>query len=277
MRNAIRVFEILGTTTCVALICCCTVTLAQEKGEPLPDPGVHDPVVSGPVAPFPTEFVHSPEPLHMADYGSIESTGQCNQCQSTSACRGGRCHRCQHNGPIKQRWHGHWKPWLHENHWGYPENFVAEPHGASIYAHFNAQVGNGQAAQLALYHFDFHDGLGKKAAKLNSYGVDRLTQLSGLLMQSGLPLVIQRTQDNPQLDQARRAEVIDQLARVCPAPIEPERVIVGRPIALGLDARESALIYLNLLKQTQRGEGLGTGSSSTGGFTPTQGFTPRGN
>ena len=175
---------------------------------------------------------------------------------------------------MMQRWHGHWKPWLHENHWGYPENFVAEPHGASIYAHFNAQVGNGQAAQLALYHFDFHDGLGKKAAKLNSYGVDRLTQLSGLLMQSGLPLVIQRTQDNPQLDQARRAEVIDQLARVCPAPIEPERVIVGRPIALGLDARESALIYLNLLKQTQRGEGIRTDSS---GFAPTGGFTPFGN
>jgi len=279
MRSAKKILGISGKAALVVWLLASTNVFAAEENEPLPHPGTYDvrePVVVGPVMPYPDEFIHSPQASDSSKVNSAETAGPCENCHSTRGCHGGTCHRGRHNGPVMRRWHGHWKPWLHENHWGYPEYFESEPHGASIHAHFNAQVGNAQAAQLALYHFDFHDGPGMKAAKLNSYGVDRLRQLSSLLMHSGLPLVVQRSQNNVQLDEARRAEVINQLAKMSPVAIAAERVIVGRPIALGLDGRESSLIYLNLLKQTTRGEGFRPGSSSSGGFTPTQGFTPFG-
>jgi uncharacterized membrane protein YgcG len=155
---------------------------------------------------------------------------------------------------------------------GYPEEFEVPPHGASVYAHGNVMVGNGEAARMVLFQYDFVDG----QPQLNLRGHDQLMKIAHLLATNPAPLVVERTLCAPGLAEARRLVVLNELAR-CSGPVPPERVVVGPPIPNGLSGIEAELIYRNFLIQvrtegsrvigvTGSGGGFGGGGSAGGGF-----------
>jgi hypothetical protein len=132
---------------------------------------------------------------------------------------------------------------------------------------------NGQAAQMALFRFDFVDG----QPQLNLRGHDQLVRISALLQaHDDWPLVIERTAMCPALAEARRLTVLNILAHAG-CPVSPERVVIGLPVPNGLSGPEAELIYLNALSQV-RSEGSrallpqeptagGQSGQGAGGFT----------
>jgi hypothetical protein len=161
-------------------------------------------------------------------------------------------------------------PVLRAYHWqdcflGFPEEFHEPPLGHSVYAAYKTQVANGAAARMVLYRYDFVDGCGL----LNPRGKERLAEIAALLPHTFFPVVIEGCA--PGLDESRRLAVLEELGR-CPFPIPPQRVVVGRPIAVGLSGTEALLVYQNLLFQTRRqGAPGGFGGGLIGG-TVGQGF-----
>ncbi len=167
-----------------------------------------------------------------------------------------------------------WKRWVRA--WqdcflGHAGQFVASPLGESVDQNFRIQAANAEAARMVLYHYDFV-GCG---CALNLRGQDQLAKIAGLLSKNLCPLVIERTQENPGLAEARRLVVLQELARG-PYPVPPERVVIGVPPANGLSGIEAGIIYDNLLRQTQsQGTTAGLGGGSIGG-TGGQGFNAPG-
>jgi hypothetical protein len=154
---------------------------------------------------------------------------------------------------------------------GYPEAFRSPPLGYFLYQNFRTEVANAEAARMVLYQYDFVDG----GTTLNLHGQDKLARIAALLPRNFAPVVIERLPCAPGLAEARRLAVLDELAHG-PFPVPPERVVVGAPIATGLSGVDAALVYENLLIQTQRqGVKAGLGGGSIGG-TVGEGFSAPG-
>jgi hypothetical protein len=140
---------------------------------------------------------------------------------------------------------------------------------------FQTQVGNGDATRMVLYHYDFVGG----SRCLNLRGRDQLARIAAMLPENFYPIIIERTPDAPELAEARRLVVLNELA-LGPFPVPPERVIIGLPLTYGLNGAEAIAIYQNLLSQTQRmgaygGGGSGPiGGSTFGSGTGTDSFAP---
>jgi hypothetical protein len=109
---------------------------------------------------------------------------------------------------------------------------------------------------MVLYHYDFVDG----TPVLNTHGLDRLAKIAALAAHNGFPLIVERTPSHPAIAEGRRLAVLNQLERVG-ITFPPERVVIGAPIANGLQGAEAEIIYQNLLSQT-RERGLVTGAAS---------------
>ena len=123
--------------------------------------------------------------------------------------------------------------------------------GAALYGFMNAQVANGLAAQLTLYHYDFYNN-GPWHGRLNPRGRVQVTKLARMLEFSASPLVIETTGDSV-MDERRRSSVVDELASMGVAA-DGTRVVLGRPEKQGLDGVEALLSRQSLLQQTsQRG------------------------
>jgi hypothetical protein len=142
---------------------------------------------------------------------------------------------------------------------GFPEEFEARPLGASVYQNYDTHVANGEAARMVLYQYDFLPG----GEGLNYRGLDRVAQIQALLPRNAFPVVIERTPDCPQLAEGRRAAVLNALGHG-PFPIPPERVVIGPPIALGLQGVEAEILYRNQLN-VLRGYGVLPGGVGAGG------------
>jgi hypothetical protein len=130
---------------------------------------------------------------------------------------------------------------------GYPEEFRSPPLGYFLHQNFRTEVANADAAFMVLYQYDFVDG----GTALNVHGQDKLARIAALLPRNFAPVVIERLPCAPGLAEARRLAVLDELAHG-PFPVPPERVVVGPPIAGGLNGVDAAHVYENLLIQTQR-------------------------
>jgi hypothetical protein len=176
---------------------------------------------------------------------------------------------CPHNGRHWGAWH---KARCQAKWVGYPEEFNEWPLGWSLHANGQTEVSNATAARMVFYHYDFEDG----GSRLNYRGRDKLAMIAALLPTSFAPVVIERTPGDDRLDLERRTVIAGALAHGT-FPIPPERVIVGRPIANGLNGQEAVIIRDNLYRQTLQqgtfglsgatgGSGL-TGSGLTGGTT----------
>jgi hypothetical protein len=130
---------------------------------------------------------------------------------------------------------------------GYPEEFHPRPLGASLYDHGRAMVGNGAAARLVLYRYDFIDG----SDQLNARGRDQLAKVASQLAVSPYPLLIERTPDRPGLADARRLAVLAALA-TGPVPVTSDRILVGAPIATGMAGIDAHIIGDNALNRTEK-------------------------
>lgn len=118
----------------------------------------------------------------------------------------------------------------------------ATPPGAALHSIMTTQIANGDAAQLALYEFDFYPG----EARLNCRGMLRLMRIAREMSRLPFPLLIQPTLIDPGLDDARRAAVVNDLLTFEPS-LSPDRVLVGLPLARPLDGLDAVLIHEKVL------------------------------
>ncbi len=154
---------------------------------------------------------------------------------------------------------------------GFPGEFEAPPLGASVYAHARAMVAEAESARMVLYQCDFVEG----TDRLTCYGRDHLARIACLLPRTFTTVIVERTVGAPDLDEARRLAVLNELGRAGVA-VPAERVLVGPAIALGLAGQEAEMVYHNLLIQTQSGgTHAGAGGGSVGGSVG-QGFSATG-
>jgi hypothetical protein len=119
--------------------------------------------------------------------------------------------------------------------------------GASIQAHFDAQIANGRAALLVLYRYDFQDG----ADALNVRGERQLGKLAAMLADGACPLIIEPQPGHPEISEARRLYVLARLSTLAGVPISEDRVVVAEPPASGFSGVEALLIDQTMLQQTR--------------------------
>jgi hypothetical protein len=138
------------------------------------------------------------------------------------------------------------------------------PLGSNVYNVNRIQVANNDAARLILRHYDFVDD----TTELNPFGRFRLNEIIAQSARLPVPIVIEWTLDNPGLDQARRAAIVDLLAKA-PIPIEGERVVVGPDMAGRLRGIEAEILLMNQLSRTAAtgpAVGVGTGPGAFAGI-----------
>jgi hypothetical protein len=165
-------------------------------------------------------------------------------------------------GPLHTRWITTTKPHLQATHWGYPEYFEERPFGSYTIQAEQMQVVNGLRDQQVLYNYDFLSG--ERADTLSPRGHYQLQKIMRRMECAPVPIVVQTNVDNPELDEARRQNVLAAL-RDAGMTVVPEMVVVDRPPVPGLNGFEGVLIYNNLLGQTQdRGGGFSYGGDGGG-------------
>ncbi len=148
-----------------------------------------------------------------------------------------------------------------EGHYRHPNTF--RPFGDSVNAAFGTEIANGHAVRMVLYHYDFVDG----GTSLSRRGHSELLDITGRLLRTPHPLVIQST-DDPEMDEARRHSVLAALTQL-PFPFPGERVVIGRPSVYGLDGIDAIQVHQRLMGLTNlqtTGSGIGnrTGAASGG-------------
>ncbi len=162
-----------------------------------------------------------------APVGASPAPGGCGRCSSF-------CQRCK--GCLER--------------WLVSEEPDPLPLGQLLYKHLGAQAGNGIAARMVLYDYDFQRG----GAHLTARGQEELARITALAMHNPFPIVIERTLGDHGLADARRFTVVVEISRHA-MPLPAERIVVGPPPANGLSGVEAVLIYETMLGQTKSGRG----------------------
>ena len=158
-------------------------------------------------------------------------------------------------GPI-QRWHRRKKAQCQETLWGYPEEFVDAPLGASVQANLQVMTTKGQAARMVLYQYDFIPG----TDKLKARGKLQVAKIAAWLPTNAFAVLVEPSGRGPTLDEARRQAVWREFTSG-QISIPVERVIVASPTGHGLVGPEAVLMQSNRDKQTT-GRGIAAGGSS---------------
>lgn len=113
-------------------------------------------------------------------------------------------------------------------------NASGRPFGAFNNALFGTQVANGVAAQMVLYRYDFVPG----RAMLAPAGKRKLVRMAPVLAQTPFRLIVEPSRSEPDLDDARRGNVIRTLAQLA-YPLPDEQVVVASPPARGMNGTEA--------------------------------------
>lgn len=206
-------------------------------------------------------------PAPAADVGESAGASAFNsparQCQPCQACpqNPGPCQYCEPEPCCRPSWWARHKAKKQAQCLGYPEEFDELPFGVLTNGLLEQPVVRGHQSRMAIYHYDFIKG----TEQLNSAGRRRVSRLAGMVQSGWGPLIIEESTDR-ELDQQRRAAVLQELSLVCPVA-SVDSVVVGFPMGAGLNGVEGRAIYNNLMNQTgSRGVGA---VSRIGGFTPT--------
>jgi hypothetical protein len=146
---------------------------------------------------------------------------------------------------------------------GIPDEYIETALGASVHATFQTQVTNGDNSRMVINHYDFVTN----TAELNLRGQDKLRMIAGMLPTSFAPVVIERTEKTPRLDESRRRTIIAALEHSL-FPIPAERVVVGPPISAGRNGTEALILDAARLGALQAG--------STQPFSAAGGGSPSG-
>ena len=167
------------------------------------------------------------------------------ECRNCGPCNHGGCNcfdaRAYQKLMKKCRWQ--------HSHWGFPEEFCEPSFGSSASYYLQAQVSNGIASQMKLYHYDF--GLLKSPQQhlLTLRGEYQLRKIAKLFERHPGPIVVQRTLGSPELDEQRRQTVIDTLVGMG-YPVSSDDVVAEFDVRPGISSVEELLMNQNLLKQT---------------------------
>jgi hypothetical protein len=142
------------------------------------------------------------------------------------------------------------------------------PLGSSLRGVMVAQIQNGLAARMVLYHFDFYPGEGE----LTPRGRRQLYKISQRLSQVAAPIQIQPT-GNSELNEARRSSVLAELAAFS-IPVPEDRVQIAVRTVRALEGQDAIAIERKLqrlgpvaLPNTQP---AGAGRSTPSNAPPTQ-------
>jgi hypothetical protein len=167
---------------------------------------------------------------------------------------GSACTCGDRRGLSRWRWHRReCKRHLQEKFLGFAEEFNEWPLGEATYAHGRTQVANGLAARMAFHQCDFVDG----TSQLNYRGRDKLATIAAALPTTFFPVVVERTQNQPDLDVARRALVLAELRRGS-FPVAEERVLIGPRLAYGMTGYEAYMaIYPRQIRDLAAGGSAG--------------------
>jgi hypothetical protein len=123
------------------------------------------------------------------------------------------------------------------------------PLGVRVHSLLTAQVANGRAAEMILFHYDFCDPRSLEGAELNIHGRKRLTGMAAQLWCNPVPIVIEASPCEAGLDAARRNSVVALLQQLVPGASE-SMVVVGDAPTRGLSGQEAVRVYDNMLKAT---------------------------
>ena len=199
-----------------------------------------------------------PEPSMYADGSACSDQSSFGQCDAGSSTRFRRFFK----GPSRLAiwWNERAKPCLQYSHWGYPEYFEETPNGARVRECQVAQICNGWASRLMLYHYDFCED----SSTLNLHGQRRLHELAAAFpIWMHHALVIETTPGNPHLDLQRR----DHIAALLANGGTPAQVEVGYPPNVSPFGDETRVVggkFLNAVSRSGLRSGGGSGGSSGG-------------
>jgi hypothetical protein len=141
------------------------------------------------------------------------------------------------------------------------------PVGQVTDAHWETQQTNAEAADFLFYDHEFRYDTKSRVdtAELAPGGKKHLMQVALRLEHVPFPVVIEQSPNNsrPELDQARRQMIIEQLARLGVENVE-ERVVVANAFPEGYTGMEAENAYYNVLSNSFGG-GAGRRFGGTGG------------
>jgi hypothetical protein len=142
------------------------------------------------------------------------------------------------------------------------------PLGQVSDAHWETQQTNAEAADFIFYDHEFRYDTKARVdtAELTPAGKKHLMQVALRLEHVPFPVVIEQSPNNsrPELDEARRRTVVEQLARLG-LPNAEERVIVAGAFPEGYTGIEAENAYYNIFTGAFGG-GMGRRFGGTGGF-----------
>jgi len=170
---------------------------------------------------------------------------------------------CEPHQTRFQQWKEQHRAKWRDKMWGYPEEFVRPPLGASVQNFRDQQKLNGRLARMALYEYDFIPG----TAELKPRGRDHLARIAEWIPQTPGEISIEPTREGTELDEARRQAVFQELATL-PCGLAMVNIRTARRRHPGLDAPSGLLINQNRMQQTRvRGVNSAgaSGAASTGG------------
>jgi len=190
--------------------------------------------------------------------GSVYACGRCQSCQ---------CNRrnCEMRERIRQ--------WMARNRYIYERTLLGDPRlfcerrfGSYVDAVVRAQIGAGMKQQMVLFKYDFQQtASGVPTALLKSSSLGQLEKIGKAMLQTGMPMVIERT-GNQALDNRRRVAVVQMLTSLG-FETNPDSVIATRPEAIGQSGSEAEIQYRSRITQAVRGSQAPASTSSSGGTT----------
>lgn len=136
------------------------------------------------------------------------------------------------------------------------------PLGQVTDSFWDTQQTNAEAADFIFYDHEFRGN----TAELSPGAKRHLEQVALRIEHVPFPIVIEQSMHNarPEVDQARRQKIVEQLARMGVVNVE-ERVIVANAFPEGLTGIESEGAYNNVIGDGFGG-GVGRRFGGTGGF-----------
>lgn len=142
----------------------------------------------------------------------------------------------------------------------HPRFYFERPFGSYVISAVNAQISNGIADQMVLYHYDFQQGA--RASELTIRGRYQLSKFAHRMLSCGFSIVIEETPADPALADARRNAVMAELQKMDDSIGRlDDLVLVARPRLPGLRGAEAQLIDDNNLLQTQSRGTIGPGAA----------------
>jgi hypothetical protein len=137
---------------------------------------------------------------------------------------------------------------------------LPDPNGARVRGFQLVQTNKAEMDDFVVYLQEWYMG----GRELGPYGEYHIVQMAQRMPHTPFPVLVQVAPD-PAINEHRRRVVIEKLAAAGVVDA-PNRVILGRPEAEGLNGPESFRVYQGMLWSTGQSAGFSGGFGAGGGF-----------